>query len=213
MKIKLVASGFEGFTGVMGTTEFENGVSVAHVSRPEARLLAAILSVVDAKSGKQIGDLQDFDDVYSIAAVTTRLPTLAEIHAMQREDLAPGTVDVEPPMASAQRKIFTIEELAAVADSKGIGGLREIAEPLGVRAASIANLITAILEAQSKQTQSAILLADGSSDASGETVKDSEQPPETPDGASADQPTDGQMQDAPKTPTEQAAEQPEGEGV
>ena len=46
---------------------------------------------------------------------------------------------------------YTREALEEISDSQGMAGLRTIAEPLGVKGTSKAELITEILEAQGKQ--------------------------------------------------------------
>lgn len=156
MKIKLIQPGFEHYTGDLGPTAFFNGVSVSDVSTAEARLLAAIMPVVDAETGRGVGDLQTHDDQYRTAAVSETLPTLAEIRARRAASLAPLLTlaaqvmpQVPAPVTpAAPVEKHTHESLAAVADAKGIAGLRAIAGPLGVKGKAIQELITEILAAQ-----------------------------------------------------------------
>ena len=56
-------------------------------------------------------------------------------------------VDAAPVIADLMAPAYTEEQLAAIADKQGIAGLREIAEPLGVKGNSIAGLISSILKA------------------------------------------------------------------
>ena len=62
-------------------------------------------------------------------------------------DLAPEVSGIQE---TAQLRLYTQEELEAVADKQGINGLRAIADPLQVKNRSIPGLIAEIVAAQQK---------------------------------------------------------------
>jgi hypothetical protein len=129
MKIKLVQPGWETFSDLLGFTLFKDGVSVEDVSPAEAARLASIVSI-ETLDGKNPSPAQMILDTWSgpMAIATT------------------GTADsVVAPAVVA--KVWVEADLAAVADKSGIKGLREIADPLGVKANSIPDLIAKIVAA------------------------------------------------------------------
>jgi len=135
MKLRLTGSGFENFTGQMGAHEFLNGVSTTDVTERDAIRLSGVFHTewVDPSVGVQHPSLaQRLLDNGSVEA-TNNLQLGAQGEA------APEVV-VEP------KKVWTEADLAAVADRDGIKGLREIADPLGLKSNSILELINLILE-------------------------------------------------------------------
>lgn len=125
MKIKITQPGWETFTGNFGSIEFADGVSVGEVSQNEASRVAAVVRV-ETTEGKDPSMAQLIIDTYSDPA-----PLETTIAA----------ADLPKPEVPS----YTADELAAIADKLGIKGLREIADPLGIKANSIAELIGRIL--------------------------------------------------------------------
>lgn len=130
MKLKLTAVGYEAFTGLFGMIEFEEGVSVDDVNPQIAKRVACILSV-EWEDGTKVGVADAL-----IASQNMSAPT---------EELA-VVVPPTPELEAVGGKAWTEEELGALADEKGIAGLREIAAPLGIKGNSIAALIKGIME-------------------------------------------------------------------
>lgn len=67
-----------------------------------------------------------------------------EVDLADLDDIEAELAEAEPAAA----KVYTREELEAIADTTGIKGLREIADPMGLTSTSIVPLIDAILETQ-----------------------------------------------------------------
>lgn len=132
MKLKLVEK-LEGYTGYMGSVEFVDGVSVRDVSMVESNTIAALTPVNWIKDGVDIGR--------------------AEMVSVAFDEPAPAATVAKPaPSAEPAPVVKSLKydraELEAIADKKGLSGLRAIGNEYGVRAKSIPALIDSILEAQ-----------------------------------------------------------------
>lgn len=144
MKIRIEQPGFAGYTGQVGPVAFVDGV--AEVSFVEARRLGAAMRIVDAETGEPIGPAADMARNRTAAAPEVPdQPRQPEPEHAQGER-SPG--DEEGAAEPKLPKLYTFAELASVADTKGIAGLRELAQPLNVRGRGIAELITEIANAQ-----------------------------------------------------------------
>jgi hypothetical protein len=98
---------------------------------------------VATKSEEDVMLVDDDADQGDAAPEVPVAPVVAEV-ATQAETPA-AAVEVE-----VKAKVWTEEELAAVADKSGIDGLREIGTPMGVKARSIREMIDGIVAAQAK---------------------------------------------------------------
>jgi hypothetical protein len=127
MKIKITQPGWAGYTGDLGAFAFVDGVSVEDVGRADAAFLAGIVSIEDVADGKNPSMSQRIIDNYGNEAV-----------------VEPVVAKAEPAAIAGMSK----ESLEAVADADGIKGLREISDPMGLKANSIHELIEKILAAQ-----------------------------------------------------------------
>lgn len=135
--IKLNSHGFHEYTGLLGGLEFVDGVSVDSVSRRDADRLGAICEVIDLDTGKQANVSQTIDEALRSEKVEP-----------EPEPEPESEPEVEPESESEPLKVYTEAELSVIASEQGISGLREIAEPLGVKGTSIRALIPKILSAQ-----------------------------------------------------------------
>ncbi len=143
MKIRMVESGFAGkYTGIFGTVDFVDGVSVDHVGSEQARHLACITSIEWVETGLDAGDNAKYLVNLDKPAVSVNYPTLAEIEAQEAEKVVAETPNVIPSSD------YTKAQLEQIADEDGIDGLRKIGDPLHVKGVSIAKLIHGILQAQ-----------------------------------------------------------------
>lgn len=133
MKIKIVEPGWAGFSGQFGAVEFADGVSIEDVSAAEARTLAGLVQI-ETLEGKNPSATQQ----------------LLDAHHNAPRQVEPLKHIPEAPPAPAAAKVWTQDELAAVADASGIKGIREIADPLGLKDNSIAELMAKILANQAK---------------------------------------------------------------
>lgn len=137
MKLRLTAPGWQTYTGQMGVIFFENGLSVADVLPVDAVRVAGVIGA-EWEDGTPANVSQIYlDNLKTEAAVMqdNRQPEVPVVEAKKKEEVAAPAVT------------YTEEQLAEIADKQGIAGLREIADPLGLKGNSIAGLISAILKA------------------------------------------------------------------
>ena len=163
MKIQLIDAGYHKFTGDFGGVQFVDGVSVDDVSQTQARFFAAVMGVRSVEDGSDPGSNAQFVASLELSAVTTNLPTLAELEA---NGIDHG-VDVQAPQVSAPPVPvgkYTQEQLEEIADKGGMSKLREIGNQFGVKGTSIAKLIESILAKQTAPQPEAAPLAEGQPD-------------------------------------------------
>ncbi|CAG9228836.1 hypothetical protein [Burkholderia vietnamiensis] len=124
MKIRMVQAGYEKFTGLFGGVQFEDGESAHEVDERTAARLANIVRI-EREDGSNPSASQLVLDIQSrpMAVAQTGAPTAEPIKYSQGF-------------------------LEQVASERGIKGLREIGDTLGVKATGIADLIRLILEKQ-----------------------------------------------------------------
>lgn len=143
MKLRLTAAGFDSYTGQMGVINFESGVSVGDVLPIDAVRVAGIIGAEwEDGSPANVGQLY-LDNMHTSA------PTKEESEKAANPD-APKTLLTNDDAKIKAKELgvsYTEEQLAKVADGKGIAGLREIADPLGIKGNSIRGLMDAILKA------------------------------------------------------------------
>lgn len=133
MKLKIVEKGMETYSGYFGQIEFKDGVSVRDVTIVESNLVSALVRINWVEDGKDVGRAE----ITSVA-----FDKVAEV----APDRSAKPVEAEPEKAKPMK--YSREDLEAIADSKGLSGLREIGSQYGVKSTSITKLIEAILEAQ-----------------------------------------------------------------
>lgn len=160
MFVKITKKGWAGYTGPLGTAYFENGF--AELASIEANRIGSITEIVEVdEEGNEIGPVRP-----SHGMVVTRnmsAPVTASRRALpgkpaekteepeENEDGAEGGGNEETEEAT----VYTRDELEKIADEKGIGGLREIATPLGLKSTSMADLIEQILDKQEDENAGA----------------------------------------------------------
>lgn len=145
MKLRLTAPGWETYTGQMGVINFVDGVSEKDVLPIDAVRVAGVIGAEwEDGSPANVGQLY-LDNMHTEAKTD-------EESRQANDPNVPKTID--PDEAKSKTELlgvsYTEAELAKVADEKGIAGLREIAEPLGIKGNSIAGLIAAIFKAAGK---------------------------------------------------------------
>lgn len=156
MKIKITQKGWEGYTGILGTVMFKDGVSTRDLTPNEQAYFSVVMRVAEVED-------DGTETHYSANAELTRtskikMPvverrkTVAETEA-EAPTPAPDAVSAPDPMPveePTEKKVWTREELEEVADKDGIRGLRVIGTPLGAKNTSIHKLIDEILTFQAK---------------------------------------------------------------
>lgn len=124
MKLKITEPGWEGFTGDFGGIDFADGVSTVDVAPYQAKRLSnaircETLEGLNPSSSQQVIDSRCVQVV--AAVVAPEAPTV---------------------------KVWTRDQLQALADTDGIKGIRTISDPLDIKSTSISALIDAIVNAQ-----------------------------------------------------------------
>jgi hypothetical protein len=147
MKLRLTQAGFENYTGQMGVVWFENGLSTTDVLPIDGiRISAALGAVWDDGSAANVGQM------YLNNMEVPAFVGMADNQAKAPEPVAPvETVKQALGEPDGGLVTYTEEMLAKIADEKGIGGVREVGDKLGVKGTSIVGLIAAILKAQASQ--------------------------------------------------------------
>ena len=176
MKVRIVDTVLSGYTGMLYQFEFINGVSLTDLTEAQVAMIGAVLRVEDVESGQQVGagvnainarkvTLSDAQAKEKITADQSAADNASVIKAPGEisveaidvsgfviiEGTSPVASPVASPVETAPAQTWTSDSLAAVADAKGIAGLREIAEPMGVKGRSINELIREILAAQAEK--------------------------------------------------------------
>lgn len=134
MKLRLTQGGFENYSGQMGIIQFENGLSVGDVNPHDALRIASVVGA-EWENGQSANVGQLYLDNMDTPAPVNEKPVF----------VAPVETKIEAPVAKPV-KLYTEDQLAAIADKSGIAGLREIADPLGVKGKSIRDLIDGVLK-------------------------------------------------------------------
>jgi hypothetical protein len=166
-KIRLVEKGFEKYTGPIAEHTFTDGVSDDVLSGADALRIGSAMRVENFETGAATGIAQHLLDTKGASAVvkTTRdafqegrsdryikesgeTVKAAKPEVEEEKDLddAGSLVDgvevpgeVKAPVTS--KYSFTMEELEAIADEKGIIGLREFASKFGVQGSAVVQII------------------------------------------------------------------------
>lgn len=132
-KLRITDPLFPNFTGTFGCLEFVDGVSTREVTIVEAERIAGVI----------LAELMDGSNP-SVAQVIIDSQSTPMDEEMVRDRMDNGPAAIKP----ATR--YSYDELAKLADEKGIGGLRVIGDHLGVKATSIPKLIELILSRAAK---------------------------------------------------------------
>lgn len=157
MKIRILDKGFANLTGLFGTIEFVDGVSVDEVSKAEAARLGTILSIECADSGVNPSTTQLMVDTHAknteelglkFANLRKAQSTQPEVAEDQPEVLGQATVStqtVEKPVKVLSYD-YTVDELDALVSREGIAGLRAFADQYDVNDRSVAGLVQKLLD-------------------------------------------------------------------
>ena len=135
--IKIEEAGYEQFTGNIAGFQFVNGVTVEPLSKQEADRFAAIMRVSCLDSGIP----QEIGAASRIINRDVELPTVSN-QMLEKQD------EPEPVVEVISKSRYTEAQLEAIADEKGIEGLREIGRLYGIKGRAIHELIEEIIKAQ-----------------------------------------------------------------
>lgn len=129
-KLRLIGKGFENYTGRIGVVEFVNGLSVTTPHQMDVhRLTCTIGARWEDGSPSSVGE--GYEAMRHVGA-----PTDSEAKAQA----------AKVAEKAYKGKRYTEAELGAIADEKGIAGLREVGEAVGVKGKSIKELMDGILK-------------------------------------------------------------------
>lgn len=138
-RLVIKQAGWETYTGHLFGIEFKDGVSQEPYSHRQAVQLSALI-YVETEEGHNPSVAQQIVDLRNEAMNGDM------VRNMDTGELTTGA-KLNEELAHPQR-IWTLEELNAIADEKGIEGVRDVATPMGLKGRGIAELISAILEKQ-----------------------------------------------------------------
>lgn len=159
MKIRILDKGFAKLTGLFGTVEFVDGVSVEDVSAAEAARLGTILSIENADTGINPSTTQLMVDVHKKNMAELGLVSANIVHSSELPKEAPVVI-VQPEAGEAAKApeaadggvkldwTFTEDDIDAIVKKEGVAGLRSFAEPYGINDRSIAGLAQKLMEAK-----------------------------------------------------------------
>lgn len=155
-QIRIVQKGWEKYTGNFGSHEFVAGVSVDKLTEVYQDRVATQLHCVDVETGDQIGPAYR---VIQSRKQREAAPILTPMKGPEADvRLADVAKDVAAKAAAiAAKRYYTVKELEAVVDEKGILGLRDIGAEFNVKARAIPDLIANILKAQEAELGRGIL--------------------------------------------------------
>jgi hypothetical protein len=146
MKLKITQAGNQTYTGYLGTTEFDNGVSVDDVSQREALRLGAILSV----------EFVNGDSASPADKMREGLKQPADEKFLTEQNTAPApAAPIQPAVEPAFeiKGLHTRQSLEELADKGGINALRAVGNLLGVKNSKIQGLMDEIIAEQSRLVQ------------------------------------------------------------
>jgi len=137
MNIRLIERGWETYTGMLCGADFVDGLA-KDVTARQAAMVANIVQTENADDKTNPSDSQNLLNSQCIR-MTENMPVQERYNQPQSNV---GTVND-----------YTREALEKIASEKGILGLREVGNTVGVRADNIVKLIESILDAQKKRRQ------------------------------------------------------------
>lgn len=158
MRLRILDTGFANMTGLLGTIEFVDGVSVEEVSSAEAARLGTILSIEVVGTGANPSTTQLMVDTHNknLSELGLTQPGLLEPQPEAPvKELAPESPSVsaegEQPGKPVLSWDFTEEQLDALVKKEGIAGLRAFSEQYGINGQSIAKIVKGLLDAKANQ--------------------------------------------------------------
>lgn len=142
MKIKIVEKNWDGYTGALAGFSFVDGVSENDIDLYKALYIGGVIQIVDADTGLPVSELHE-------ATLIKDIPLEASCETSPANIIEEAPIVEEEPVVE-KIKIYTREELEAIADSSGIKGIRAIANQYNIKSTSIVELMEQILLEQNK---------------------------------------------------------------
>ena len=149
-RLKLVQAGYENFTGEIGAYWFEDGVSVELIRRADRDRMSTAFQFEEVNDD---GSTQPSGIAHRLVAdAAERLGSFEPLQRQTEEEKTAELLAEKLKAKVAPTEIYTAEQLVALADKRGIKGLRTVADKWGVKHRSIPVLIEMILEKQAAFT-------------------------------------------------------------
>lgn len=145
-KLKIVAAGWENYTGYLGMVDFTDGISVEKVSKLMASRVTSTVAMVEVDDEGQEHPTGVAHDLILSGAIVGAPEVLAL--ATEEELKAERLAMKKSAKKDKIDKFYQLEELQVIADTSGLKGLREIGLIWEVRERSIPGLIEQIMIAQ-----------------------------------------------------------------
>lgn len=162
-RIRIIAKGWEAFTGDLGGVSFHDGLSDHVLPQRERDRLGSLLAVESCDDGVQSNAAATSEKILRTTSAEVREPMRSDADvrsgqssteepetALTAEPVEPigppATADVEPLEPQETSEPYTRQSLEKIADERGISGLREIADSMDIKGRSINELMTKILE-------------------------------------------------------------------
>lgn len=157
VSVIIKAAGWEGYTGPLGLYLFKDGKSVEKIPIRAALRIGASIEAYDENG------IRLHPSTYVTHSSPSSIPAQSINYPVGEQDSVPAyvpetktvettiSVDTTPAkeiIDGVLRETYTRIQLEAIADKRGIDGLRSIADQRGVKGRSVVELIDKILGAQ-----------------------------------------------------------------
>lgn len=148
-KVKLLKAGFENYTGVIGTFQFEDGIS-EEMSKADADRMSASITCGLVQEDGSVDSLSPLDNMKTLRKQKiANNPESRRIKTDEdgdKSDADKSDADREPAKVQEQPGYdFTAESLEALIKEGGIKALREVADKYDVRGTQIAAIYSDLL--------------------------------------------------------------------
>lgn len=153
--VRLTRKAWAGFSGSFGGVRFQNGRSLEPVTRRQADKIAANTAVVYENEDGSPAEAAGVQ-TRLVGGATIPAPTLTP-RAVQSEEAKARETIAQTEQRVVEIALYTVSDLEKIAEDKGIAGLREIGDPLGVKGRSITDVIAAIMTEQAHRAGRAAL--------------------------------------------------------
>lgn len=158
VKVEIRENGWAGYTGPLGTYYFVDGRSVDSIPIRAALRIGASIEAYD-ENGTRLHPstyvVTESPSSVGATSVNYATPASAEpeepAYKPETVESKANEIDLTPIREMVGGKIketYSRAQLEAIADKKGIDGLREIADKHGLKGRAVVELIAKILEAQ-----------------------------------------------------------------
>lgn len=148
---------WKGYTGPLGSYYFENGVSKDAIPLRAALRIGSSMEAYD-QDGVRLHPTS-YPLNQNPGSISVDVPTLetegakpAPVYEAVTTFSTAKQIDLSPTQEVGEdgriKSTYSRNQLEAIADQKGINGLRDIGDPLNVKGRSVTELIDKIIEAQ-----------------------------------------------------------------